>query len=519
MSDEQKMDLNELATEGAKAIEEITAPSQQAESTEIPEPEKKELSEEEKAKLAKILYDIYDFKREYGKEIGISLPDGTQEDMIKKILSMPTLDPNNKESMEHYSKNADQYLYAQALREGYGMRMKNDIYRSLAEKRGSNFQQVPVFEGGAIGAMKPRFNDTGLKLTGEKALLRVRSLLGTGSQISIPLPHSGFWATFNSPNEDSILNFSNNLTNEKISLGRKSNGAALANESVYTNEAVIQFAFDNLVDTNLTTGRDGFIENLSALDLQHVAWGLACAIYQDGFDFARPIITDDPQEFKVQTGHINVTKLQQIDTSSLTDKQLRILANRNQRVSPETLKIYHDEFTRGQPREVILDDRRKVTLKVPTISQALDAGHSWVDSIVNMIDASYNMSDDKRNEKINEQSKASQMRLFDHWVDKISVLNPLDNKWVENERDDQMTIELILADWSKEDKIRKVFFDAVKQYIDDSTIGIICVTAASEKENKLALPRFEELYPIDAVAVFLLLLTRKTWVIVNRSDY
>ena len=55
-------------------------------------------------------------------------------------------------------------------------------------------------------------------------------------------------------------------------------------------------------------------------------------------------------------------------------------------------------------------------------------------------------------------------------------------------------------------------------FIDDSTVAIIAVPAYNATEEKLALPRFEMLFPIDAVAVFLLLLVNRAMAVTYRSN-
>lgn len=503
--------LKELEKEGEEALEKNSQETPQEESPETSEGERK-------VNKAEVTFEIFDFSKEVKLEdVDTTIAPGTAKEMIDEMNRLPRADDT-----QFYERNPRVREYIQASIDSWPTSTKNNInVETIRGERASDFRQVIETEAGPVAAMKPSFKDSNMKLTGRAALLRVRSLLGGSGQISIPLWHSGFWATFNSPDEGSILALQNKIANERISLGRSIQGAALANESVYMARHVLDFAIEHLVDTNLVSGKEGFEENLSALDLQHVAWGLACTMYQNGFNFARPIITDDPNNYPIQTGRINITKLQYTDRASLTDKQKRMMSIRNQRVSPEALEVYRNEFKRGQPREVKLDDNRKVTLKVPTLAQYLDAGQKWVDGIVDMVNESFGIGNDgsERNIYINRHAKSTQMRQYDCWVDKISVYDRFNNTWLEHERDDEDTIEEILGDWSSEDHIRERFFDEVRRYIDDSTISLIAVTTASEKEKELATPRFEELYPIDAVATFTKLLTRVVVAIENRSEF
>ena len=495
-------------------LPEETLPSQASEQDERDQ-QPKENSDSEKEKEVTLYSEEYtslEVKEVPIEQIDVSLPAGKQAAMIRRRAQLP-------EDIEN-SRSLEEALYTDTMTLGLQTRMNNDIFHdALAPETTDEWKQVVKSEEGVIGATRPKFKDTDIKLTGEKAVLRLRSLLNRGGQITIPLWHSGFFATFNAPTEEEILAFHDTITNERIQLGRKIYGAALANESVYVNKAVLDFAMDHLVDTNLVDGREGFMRELSALDIQHVAWGLACVIYQNGFNFARAIITDDPNEHKVQTGKINVTKLQRTRRDLLTEKQIRHMSRRNQRVSPEALKAYHDEFTRGVPREIQLTENVKVTLEVPKAITHIDAGYSWVDGIVEMIDESFHVNGiDERNRKITTLSKATQLRQYDHWVKKISVYNQNYDKWEDFERDEEYTVEMMLGDLSSDDELRKKFFDEVRNYMNDSTISLIAVPTASEQEDKVAPNRFPSLFPIDCVSVFILLLSRRRQSVEIRSS-
>ena len=410
-------------------------------------------------------------------------------------------------------------LHANAIEEALTTRMANDLYFDTSVDPAREWHQNIRTENGGIGARRPKFDDVGVKVTGQRAVTRVRSFLNSGGQIVVPLIHSGFYATFDTPDEDSLLAFYHQMTNVKVNLGRKLFGAALINEASYMNKLVLDFAVEWLADTNLTTGKEGFLENLSSLDIPHVTWGLACSIYQNGFNFARPVITEDRQETFVQSGKINVSKLQWIDTNSLTESQKRHMGNPKQRVSPESLAMYKAEFKRGGNRVVELSDRVRVTLRVPSATEHIDSGYAWIEGISEFITENFQYATEaKRNEYISTQSKATLMRQFDHFVESVAVLNPITDNWENYERDEENTVQLILNDLSKDDDLRAKFFSEIKRFIDDSTVAIIAVPAYNATEEKLALPRFEMLFPIDAVAVFLLLLVNRAMAVTYRSN-
>ena len=204
------------------------------------------------------------------QDVDLFLPGGKQKEMIETRSRLP----EKPEDAETHQEG----LYTDILERSFFNRSYNDLMFSEVEgERGKDWTQGVKSEQGLLTALRPKAAISQTKVTGAAAVNRIRTLLGKGAPITIPLWHRGFYATFNSPDEDAILALHNRITSESVLLGRKVFGAALANDSVYTNKAVLDFATDNLVDTNLVDGKEGFLENLSALDIQHVAWGLACA--------------------------------------------------------------------------------------------------------------------------------------------------------------------------------------------------------------------------------------------------
>lgn len=465
-----------------------------------------------------VRFPVEDIREVSLENVDIALPSGTQRDMLNRRA----VEPRDIRD----SATTEQAVFIQSLENGYTARMNNDLYhREVHGDRASHWAQVVEADGALIGARKPAIKETGVRLTGREAKNRVRSLLGLGGSISIPLYHSGFWVEFESPDEEAILAFHNRVTQDRIALGRKLSGAALANESVHLNKTVLEFCLDWISSTSLKEGKEAILDNLSALDIQHMAWGLACAIYQNGFHFARPVLTENEDEHAIQTGHINLTKLQWVDSTLLTPKQRQILRSHRAKVSKETLDVYREEMRVGSERVVELSEQVKVTLAVPTARQHVEAGLNWVDGIVEMIDESFTITGgiDERNQYINRQSKSTQMRQFDHWVKAVHVRNPAaaetsDNAWEVYERDELGTVELLLGDLSTEDNIRQLFFNSVRDYMNDSVIALIATTAGSEYEEQESMKRFANLYPLDAVAVFFQLLTRRVALVEQRSS-
>lgn len=473
--------------------------------------------ETEQERPSELRWSVEEIRQIPLEEVDVSLPGNRQRELIERMSQMP-LEDKDFESQA-------QFLYSQSLQQAALNRTKNDaFFRPLFTERAPNWTQGFQIDGSDVSPKRPRFKESGVKATGEEALMRVRSLLGQGGPLVIPLYHSGFWVTLRCPSEEEILTFHNRVTAEKVWLGRRLHSAVLANESVYFTQAVLDFALSCVVSTSLQEGKDAIMDNLNVLDIQHLAWGLAATIYQRGFHFARPVITDNESDYVLQTGLVHVAKMQFVDATLLTDKQKRILAKPTAKVSKEALQVYHDERKVGRDKEVRLSDDVKVVLAVPTATQHITSGLVWVDSIVETIDGAFTYSSQKeRNNYIERQSRATMMRQFDHWVKSISfrhVKPSGEESWETYERDEEMTVELLLNELSGQDEVRQVFFNAVRDYMDESVVALIATTVASEKEEEMNKGRrFAQLFPIDACAVFLQLLTRRVNLVDRRDQY
>ena len=429
-------------------------------------------------------------------------PAGRREEVIAAAQKMPN------EDLEKHKEGRE---WLGMLREGYSIVPSADLWNRTVDRKDASFRQMVQSEAGPLSVGQPRFHSMdGKKITGERAVLRVRAVTGSGGLIQIPLWHSGFWITLKTPSDAALLELERKIVDEKIILGRVTNGAVFANSSVYIANAIINMMQEHLYDTTLIN-RDNLLEKIVSHDIQAIAWGLACTIWPAGFQYARAVIDENGQEIRTVREKINVGKIQWTDTQSLTPWQIAHMSNRNGcTMSDDAIRKYREEFTIGKTRQVTINERLKFNLFVPNVKEYLDAGSQWVDSIVVGVDRSFAYSDDieERNRYIFNLSRATYMRQFSHWVKSIEVYDDL--------IDDKETIDEVLGDLSTNDDIRKQYFADVNKYIEDSTISVIAVPTVSEvEENKF--PRFPRLLPIDAMSTFFTLLAQKTQAIKARN--
>jgi hypothetical protein len=299
-----------------------------------------------------------------------------------------------------------------------------------------------------------------------------------------------------------MLELNRRISEEKISLGRATYGLAYANNSVFFAGWLIDFALSHVYDTSLKAEvADDIRSRINQLDVPLLIWGITCTIWPNGFPYARAVLDQTNGQTKVIKEKVNVGRLLWVDNSSLTPWQISHMAQRHgNSMTAESLERYRNEFVRGKGRTIKLNDTISATLRVPNVDQYLTSGQKWVNNIVSMVDRAFGMSSDEgaRDTYIMDQSKATNMRQFGHFIESLEVLDGV--------IDDVETLDLTIDALSSSNEIRKEFFKGIKSFIEDSTMAVIAIPV-TEDEEKSDLPRFPHLLPIDVMSVFFIALT------------
>lgn len=436
---------------------------------------------------------------------GITLPlaSDTLARSQEILQAQPNIDPTKT------PEGRDWAIYAQ---EGRGSQVLGDYFQRTVQREGADFRQVVQSEHGPLAASAPKLqeNTGGVKLTGEAAVLRVRHLMGLGTVVSVPLWHSGFWLTFKAPNDGAMLELHRRLTEEKISLGRATYGLAFANNSVFFAGTIMDFALNHVYDTSLKNKED-FRSKISSLDIPIIAWGLACTMWPRGFQYARSVLDQSVAPAKVIREKLNLSKLLFTDTQSLTPWQIAHMGKRHgNTMTDESVQRYRDEFTRGQGRTVEINDKLKMTLRVPSLDQYVTNGTRWVNNIVAMVDKSFATPRDgeQRDEYILNHGKATNFRQYGHWVSSIEAAGDV--------IDQPDTLDEIFDSLSSDESIRDAFFKAVREFMEDAMVAVVAVPTFEPDEQKLTLPRKPHLLPLDVLSTFFTLLVQKVDKVVGR---
>lgn len=458
--------------------------------------------------LSNPIMEIYDKPLPSSRDLittHLLLMDANQEDSNKRLQSYPNMGSGVSEDLKRWSEVVNDLST-------FSM-PNNELHLETSKREDALWRQKVNIDGEELGASRPRFggSNSGI-ISGESALLKVNSILGLGAMVQVPLWHTGIWVTLKAPSEGSLLELERRLATSKAELGRDTSGLSFSNKNIYTVMHIVNFALDHVYDASVKNITKEYLKkHIACTDIPMLVWGLACASYPSGYDFARPCTVQPDNCTHIVTGKVNIGKLIWTDTEALSMTQRRMMSRRNEKVTEDHIKQYKDEHSRGGPNTVAIQEGLRLRVGVPSISEYETAGYQWVDGISRLLESSLGVTlkGDERRVFIEEQSLATTLRQYGHWVKEIEVGDELIN--------DRVTIDGVLNTFSSDKKIRNTILQEVGKYIDNATISFIaipkysCPNCGEEQKGDTVQEPHPELLPLDPVGCFFTLLVHRVY--------
>lgn len=436
-------------------------------------------------------------------------------------------------------KSGGQIRWLENVKEAVTMTPMGGMYTKHLNNPAASFAQHVEYGGQILRGVAPSLNQKPGRREeeGEMALIKLMTHMGVGGFFRAPLWNSGIWVMFKPASEDELDELNRIIYSDKVQLGRWSYGLALGNSTVYTLDRVFDFCLSKVYQTSVRTEElplEKLRDYILPQDAMSFIWGFLCANYPSGFHYETPCINDPSKCTHVFEENLNVTKLQWPDSSMLTESQKAHMCgfSGNSR-SLESVKKYQEEMKATKSRRVVLNEGSKhevaFVLKTPTMTEYITQGHQWVSSIVEAVNRALgsNATDRERNEQINRQSKAATICQYAHWIESLEYGditsnpdNPDDNA-VAVIRNQETLLES-LKSLSSIDSIRNKIIDAVKDYIEESTVAIIgvpaynCPICEKDQSGETKYPRRTTVVPLDILQVFFALLIQRLSRIENR---
>lgn len=469
--------------------------------------------------------------RSVGTPDVVVIPPAVKDVITERIHSVPNVDIVVSEK---------QRKWASSVKDSQDHLPMRDAYVARLAEQGADFNQHMAFGGTLYRGSAPVLSKKpgSVEMEGERALIQLVTHLGVGGLFRAPMWNSGIWVTFKPATEMEMLELNRMIYADKIDLGRYSYGLALSNTVVYTLDRVFEFALRHVYNTSVKSEEmpiHMLREHLAPQDVNSFIWGFLCANYPSGFHYSVGCINDPNKCTHVIEETLNVTKLQWIDNSQLTDWQKQHMATMTAGSrSLDSIKRYREEMKRMQNSRIILNEGTKheigITIKSPSVAQYIQQGHEWIGGIVESVNNALGMdeSENVRNEYTNRIGKATTLCQYVHWIDSIEYGELSEDGTAPEERSrkivtDRATILDTLKVLSATDSIRELIIDKVLDYINQSTISVIGVPAFDcpvcgkpQEDEEPVFPRHASVIPLDVLQVFFALLLQRLARIANR---
>lgn len=368
-----------------------------------------------------------------------------------------------------------------------------------------------------------RSNETpDTELRAEKASMAARTWLDMGTIVNVPLWHSGIWLTIRDPGDMALQEALRKQLTERIRVGRDSHSMGFSSFMVYTLETLVELILSNVtarsVHADIKTAN--LIDHISVLDFPTLVWGLASAVYPNGFEYSRACTSGAEKCTHIVHENLNLNTCLFVDKKKLTSEQLKHMSNMGKGwAKAEDLKRYRDQFTlnlgyqkpikAGNGKEAVLN------MKIPTIAEAIDNGHIWLDTISNFVTQALGLdaSNEERQTYQRDLALTTEAGQFTQWISQIVIGGLI--------KDPATLRNVFYHDISTDDVLLENLKLAIAEFSTKaivSTIGVLNYTCPACKRPQMVAEGDDPVNPnqdmpltiaIDPTATFFELMYRK----------
>ena len=441
-------------------------------------------------------------KNERHRPVMISLPSSTLESVLGAINKIPNVEIKNQDR------------WKDAIQDGAANIETDGVFHTTANDPDAEFVQAVETESGRMAPGFPTYKSVSNEsLSGERAVLRFMDHVNLGGVLRLPCWNTGMWITIKPPSDKRLHQLSRQVLEDKIRLGRHSMGASYNNVTVFYADAILETLFSHIYQTNVKSNK-AYADMLSCHDILPLVLGLAASVFRNGVPYQRACTFDPTKCNHVIEEKLDLSKLLWVNRKALTKKQLAILSKSSAgAITDDDLKVYAEENYKAVNRFVKINEKSEmgftIKLKVPTIAEHLASGHRWVGDIVQMVNAALGMdaSQNARNQYVNEQGAATELRQYAHWIDNIIYG---DNVQFENRADMEQALDALSADNVARDEI----LEAVRKFISESTLTMVgiptytCPNCKGHNVDDSTGEPFKGIIPLNVYRTFFLLIVQ-----------
>lgn len=323
------------------------------------------------------------------------------------------------------------------------------------------------------------------------ALNMLKSFMALGVPSYIPLYHTGIWLLLDSPSAQEFAQLDEIILNSKISYGKMTRGDIYSNDSVIMRKHIKDFILDHVTFSTAPSDDRAYLSSIiKSTDLDIMMLGIMITRYPDGYPLSNPCTVDPKVCTHVVEGEVDLRKLNWVDRSRLTNRQIKLMANPYKRLTQEQLEEYQEEFNVENNRIVFsLDAKGELTIvksdediangviinvRTPTLEREENYGVSWINELQRSAERVFQESNDPavRDMKIRERVVVSFFKSYGQWVESIQLINGSQIQKTFTEADN---LDEILIFLSSDARYVKHFVNSITKFINSNLIQLVGV--------------------------------------------
>lgn len=337
----------------------------------------------------------------------------------------------------------------------------------------------------------------------EDIALRIKSNMGTGGVIQVPLINSGFWLTITPPPEKTLNILFESIIQDKSSVGRDTFGAAFSNTSCMTHKRFLSMIIDSTSAWTINCEKEKLVNYIKRTDLLLLNWAFISAIYPKGHHYTRACTHDSNNCHATKEGKMNIFNMLVFDDDKITDDQRIHMSNLNDKGTPvaavrEYQKSIDDIDRRVVNVEIEGDEGdNKFTLCDGTATEWFKDGDIWYDDMHKLVLSTLGAipDEERRDALMIRLSDAAELKAFTHIITSINTHYGF--------VDSPKGVRKALEAFSSSSEMREKLVKEIEKYVNDTAryvVGVenyICPACNKPQEQK---ERY--IIPIDVVSSF-----------------
>lgn len=337
--------------------------------------------------------------------------------------------------------------------------------------------------------------DADRELDASNVVNMLKSYIGDGNIVQVPLLNSGFYVAIKPPSEKENIIFLTTIVNDKVELGRETYGAVYSADTGVYEKRVFNFILAHIHSHSIKGSNINIRSLIKASDLNMLKWGLMCAMYPKGHQYSRACDWMPNKCRHVKEGTLDLFSMLMIKDECFTDTQRAHMSNfKTGSMALKDVKEYQSA-TKGMIEEVKFGGSTiKLNLMDCFADEYFNSTSEWIDLVGNLAEEALGEESDdgSRNNLMAQLSEAAQLRKYAHLVHSISGEFGTVN--------DKVAISKALESLSRERVIREGFIKGFNKFLEATNyvIGIDSYKCPSCKNQSSK----EYIIPIDVLQVF-----------------